>query len=148
VSNGVAQVRQPHLGDLRSRRHVCRAPAAAGNRGLDPPRRRAGGAASALRYRPEKAHKSLPDDAPVMIANREMAKAFAALAVAARVAAAERLRPPSGWGGAILIILTDEKGISPADENVYRKLVDKLNQDTRTKLPYRTSSLRRNCAKS
>ena len=75
-----------------------------------------------------------------MIANQEMAKAFAAPSGGsagggsaggggAPAAAAE-----AGGGGAILIILTDEKGISPADEDVYRKLVDKLKQDTQDKV--------------
>ena len=31
----------------------------------------------------------------------------------------------------LLAVLTDEKGLGPADEKTYRTLVDKLRQDTR-----------------
>ena len=31
----------------------------------------------------------------------------------------------------MLAVLTDEKGLGPADENTYRTLVDKLRKDTR-----------------
>src|SRR6202008_4108502 len=34
----------------------------------------------------------------------------------------------------LMIRPTDERGISPADEDTYRKLVDKLHQDTQDKL--------------
>jgi RND superfamily putative drug exporter len=65
------------------------------------------------------AMKPFPDDAPTKITADDMTKAFG----------------NTGTGGALaLIILTDEKGISPADEDVYRKLVDKLHEDTQDKL--------------
>ena len=60
-----------------------------------------------------------PDDAPTMVANREMTKAFG---------------DDKGGGALISIILTDEKGISPADDDVYRKLIEKLREDTPDKL--------------
>ena len=65
------------------------------------------------------AQKPFPDDAPTMITANAMSKAFG----------------NTGGGGALaLIILTDEKGITPADEDTYRKLVDKLHEDTQDKL--------------
>jgi putative drug exporter of the RND superfamily len=59
----------------------------------------------------------LPDDAPVMVTSRQMAQAFH--------------ESPSA---PVLIVLTDEKGLGPADEETYRKLVDNLRQDTQDKL--------------
>jgi putative drug exporter of the RND superfamily len=56
----------------------------------------------------------LPEDSPTMVTAHEMGKAF---------------NDKTG-GSMAMIILTDEKGITPADEDVYRKLVDKLHQDT------------------
>ncbi|MFY2861644.1 RND family transporter [Mycobacterium sp. THU-M104] len=61
--------------------------------------------------------KPLPDDAPTMVVGREMQKAF----------------HEAGGGSQALIILTDEKGLTPADEGVYRKLVEKLQQDKQIK---------------
>jgi putative drug exporter of the RND superfamily len=60
----------------------------------------------------------LPDDAPVMVTTRQMAKAF----------------HESSSGGLLMIVLTDEKGLTPADEATYRKLVDNLRQDTQDKM--------------
>jgi RND superfamily putative drug exporter len=60
----------------------------------------------------------LPDDAPVMVTSREMAKAF----------------HQTGESSTLLVILTDEKGMGPADENTYRTLIDRLHQDTQDKL--------------
>jgi putative drug exporter of the RND superfamily len=56
----------------------------------------------------------MPDDAPVMVATREMVAAF----------------HDKGTDNVLLTVLTDDKGLSPADENTYRALVDKLRQDT------------------
>jgi putative drug exporter of the RND superfamily len=64
--------------------------------------------------------KPLPDDAPTSITAQQMGKAFGELG--------------AGPGSTLMVLLTDEKGISPADEDVYRKLVDKLHQDTQDKL--------------
>ena len=64
--------------------------------------------------------KPLPDDAPTSITAQQMGKAFGELG--------------AGPGSTLMVVLTDEKGISPADEDVYRKLVDKLHQDTQDKL--------------
>ena len=64
--------------------------------------------------------KPLPDDAPTSITAQQMGKAFGELG--------------AGPNSTLMVVLTDEKGISPADEDVYRKLVDKLHQDTQDKL--------------
>jgi RND superfamily putative drug exporter len=56
----------------------------------------------------------MPDDAPVMVATREMVAAF----------------HDKGTDNVLLAVLTDDKGLSPSDENTYRTLVDKLRQDT------------------
>ena len=56
----------------------------------------------------------LPDDAPVMVATREIVNAF----------------HDKGSDNVVLVVLTDEKGLGAGDENTYRTLVDKLRQDT------------------
>ncbi|MGA8332846.1 MAG: RND family transporter [Mycobacterium sp.] len=56
----------------------------------------------------------MPDDAPVMVATREMVAAF----------------HDKGSDNVVLVVLTDDKGLSPADENTYHALIDKLRQDT------------------
>jgi len=56
----------------------------------------------------------LPADAPAIISNEQMAAAF----------------PESGTQeNVLLVLLTDEKGLGPADEQVYRTLVDRLRRD-------------------
>ncbi|MEM6107256.1 MMPL family transporter [Mycobacterium sp. 050272] len=57
----------------------------------------------------------LPDDAPSSITAREMTKAF----------------HESGSEDLLLVVLTDDKGLGPADEAAYRSLVDTLRHDTR-----------------
>lgn len=57
----------------------------------------------------------LPADAPSSVTAREMTKAF----------------HESGSEDLLLVVLTDDKGLGPADEAAYRKLVDTLRQDTR-----------------
>ena len=57
----------------------------------------------------------LPNNAPVMVTGREMAKAFHERESASLLS----------------VVLTDEKGLGPADEATYRTLVDKLRLDTR-----------------
>ncbi|MDD4868039.1 MAG: MMPL family transporter, partial [Mycobacterium sp.] len=60
-----------------------------------------------------------PKDAPTMLVQKEMEKAFGS----------------SGETTSLLmVLLTDENGITAADEAVYRKLVDKLHQDKQDKL--------------
>lgn len=54
------------------------------------------------------------DDAPVMVATRQMVEAF----------------HDKGTDNVVLTVLTDDKGLSPADENTYRILVDRLRKDT------------------
>jgi RND superfamily putative drug exporter len=56
----------------------------------------------------------LPADAPVVVTGKQMAEAF----------------HETGSGSMLLVVLTNEKGLGPADEKTYRTLVDKLRQDT------------------
>jgi RND superfamily putative drug exporter len=56
----------------------------------------------------------MPDDAPVMVATRQMVEAF----------------HDKGTDNVVLAVLTDDKGLTPADENAYRTLVDKLHHDS------------------
>jgi putative drug exporter of the RND superfamily len=57
----------------------------------------------------------LPSNAPSLVATEQMTKAF----------------HESGDQSIAVVVLSDDKGLSPADENVYRKLVDTLHQDTK-----------------
>lgn len=57
----------------------------------------------------------LPGNAPSNVAARQMTEAF----------------HESGSDDLLLVALTDEKGLGPADEAVYRRLVDALRRDTR-----------------
>jgi RND superfamily putative drug exporter len=57
----------------------------------------------------------LPSDAPSSVTARKMTEAF----------------HESGSEDLLLVVLTDDKGLGPADEAVYRKLVDSLRADTR-----------------
>lgn len=57
----------------------------------------------------------LPHDAPVMITTREMTESF----------------HEAGSQNVLAVVLTDEQGLTPADEDVYRALVEKFRQDTR-----------------
>ncbi len=57
----------------------------------------------------------LPADAPAAVTNRHMTAAF----------------HEAGLQSIAVVVLTDDKGLSPADEAVYGKLVDTLRQDTR-----------------
>ncbi len=54
----------------------------------------------------------LPADAPAQIAAREMAQAF----------------KQSGSENVVVVVLSNDKGLGPADEGSYRKLVDALRQ--------------------
>ena len=57
----------------------------------------------------------LPSGAPSSVTARKMTEAFR----------------ESGSEDLLLVVLTDDKGLSPADETAYSKLVDALRQDTR-----------------
>src|SRR6516162_3941711 len=57
----------------------------------------------------------LPSDAPSSVTAQKMTEAF----------------HESGSEDLLLVVLTDDKGLSPADEAAYRKLVDALRADTR-----------------
>ena len=56
----------------------------------------------------------LPSDAPSMISQKQMSEAF-------KEASSENI---------LLVVLTNEKGLTPADETVYRNLVGKLRAQT------------------
>src|SRR5689334_16369406 len=55
----------------------------------------------------------LPSDTPELVATQQMTNAF----------------HESGSQTTLLVVLTDDKGLGPADEAVYRRLVDELRQD-------------------
>ena len=57
----------------------------------------------------------LPENAPSLVATQQMTKAF----------------HEDGDESIAVVVLSDDKGLSPADENVYRKLVDTLHKDTK-----------------
>ena len=57
----------------------------------------------------------LPSNAPALVATRQMTKAF----------------HESGMQSIAVVVLSDDKGLNPADEGVYRKLVDTLHKDTK-----------------
>jgi RND superfamily putative drug exporter len=57
----------------------------------------------------------LPANAPVMVTTKQMTEAF----------------HESGSQNLVLAVLTDERGLGPADEDTYHTLVDKLRRDTR-----------------
>ncbi|OBH05603.1 transporter [Mycobacterium sp. E2699] len=57
----------------------------------------------------------LPSDAPSNVTARKMTEAF----------------HESGSDNLLLVVLTDDKGLGPADEAAYRKVVDALHRDTR-----------------
>ncbi|MFY9917356.1 MAG: MMPL family transporter, partial [Mycobacterium sp.] len=57
----------------------------------------------------------LPADAPVTVTNRQMTDAF----------------QESGSENVLLVVLTNEAGLGPADQAGYRTLVDALRRDTR-----------------
>ncbi len=59
----------------------------------------------------------LPSDAPVMITTRQISEAFH--------------QSGSENENVLLVVLTDESGLSPTDEAAYRALADKLRPDTR-----------------
>lgn len=62
----------------------------------------------------ERTTEILPSSAPVMVATRQMTQEFH--------------EPPSQ--NVALVVLTNEHGLTPGDEDVYRALVDKLRRDT------------------
>ncbi|OBJ55162.1 hypothetical protein A9W94_20320 [Mycobacterium asiaticum] len=85
--------------------------------------------------------KPLPDNAPTMIAQRAMDAAFKAPAQpqnADNAAAGEAAKPKAPddkpAGSMLLVILTNENGLTPADEVTYRKVIDNLRQDTQDKM--------------
>lgn len=57
----------------------------------------------------------LPSDAPSAVTARQMTEAF----------------HESGSEDLLLVVLTDDKGLTPADETTYRNLVDTLRKDTK-----------------
>ncbi len=63
----------------------------------------------------ERTEEILPSDAPVMVASRQMTEAF---------------HEPDSQNMA-LVVLTDERGLNAADEDVYRSLVEHLRRESR-----------------
>lgn len=63
----------------------------------------------------ERTQEVLPSNAPVLVATRQMTQAF---------------REP-GIQNVAMVVLTDQHGLTNADENVYRTLVNRLRSDTR-----------------
>jgi putative drug exporter of the RND superfamily len=57
----------------------------------------------------------LPTDAPSAVTAKKISRGFG----------------EAGSENVLLVLLTDDKGLGPADENVYRTLVDRLRQDTK-----------------
>ncbi|MDX6655090.1 MAG: putative drug exporter of the superfamily, partial [Solirubrobacterales bacterium] len=85
--------------------------------------------------------KPIPDNAPTSIAQVEMNKAFAAKPSDGTKANDDTDAGGGGKpaddkpaGSMLLIILTDENGLSPADEDTYRKLLDNLHADTQDQM--------------
>lgn len=68
---------------------------------------------SLLEVTQKNAVSPLPATAPALIANRQMAEAF----------------PQSGTENVLLVVLTNEHGLGPADEKIYRTMVDRLHAD-------------------
>src|SRR6187455_701501 len=69
---------------------------------------------SMARVAEENPPEFLPSDAPVMVAGQAMADAY----------------DEAGADNMAVVVLTNEKGLEPADEVTYRTLVDKLRADT------------------
>ncbi|MEE6176576.1 RND family transporter [Mycobacterium sp. 050134] len=76
-----------------------------------------------------------PEDAPTAVIGKEMAKAWSA--------SPDGKKDDKGKGDApaaasptslLMVLLTNEKGLTPADYTVYQKLIDKLNADKQDKL--------------
>lgn len=95
--------------------------------------------------------KALPDDAPTMVLARDMDRAFSQPGASASSGPSGPSGPsgasaPSGASGSsapagkaaasslLMIILTDDKGISPSDVETYGKIVDALHADTQDNL--------------
>ncbi len=74
---------------------------------------------------------ALPDDAPTMVASKEMAKTFEGKSNKKDAKAKPGSKPkedPSD-GSQLLVILTDENGLGPGDLAAYTKLVEKLRAE-------------------
>ncbi len=63
--------------------------------------------------------KPIPDDAPTMVTTRAMNKAF---------------HQTGAGSNLLLLVLTNENGMGPANEDTYRRLIDNLHQDTQDKM--------------
>ncbi|MFV0495908.1 RND family transporter [Mycobacterium sp.] len=108
--------------------------------------------------------KPLPDEAPTTIAQLEMNRAFSAPAAPSEYENADlgdlpelpgmpgmpetpeapeapeapdtAAQPEKQSGSLLLVVLTDENGLSPEDEATYRKLLDNLKEDTQDKVTF------------
>ncbi|QLL09625.1 RND family transporter [Mycobacterium vicinigordonae] len=75
-----------------------------------------------------------PDDAPTMVVGREMAKAWSAPPDDKKDEGGGAAAAPALPTALLMVVLTNEKGMSPEDEGLYRKLIAKLNEDTQDKM--------------
>ncbi|OBK27001.1 hypothetical protein A5634_23920 [Mycobacterium asiaticum] len=75
-----------------------------------------------------------PDDAPTMVVSREMAKAFSAKPEGGEGGKDAPAPPTASATSLLMVVLTNEKGLTPEDEATYRKIVAKLNEDTTAKM--------------
>jgi putative drug exporter of the RND superfamily len=69
----------------------------------------------------------LPDKSSVLIASREMSEAF-------NEGGSGGAKNSGGSGNVAVIVLTNERGLTPADEATYRNLVEKLRADSKNVL--------------
>lgn len=78
--------------------------------------------------------KPFPDDAPTAVVSKEMDKAWSAPPDGAKVEKqGDKAAAPAAATSMLLVVLSDEKGLSHAEENAYRKLIDTLS--SQEKLP-------------
>ena len=75
----------------------------------------------------------LPPDAPVLVTTHQITEAFN--------------QSGSENENVLLVVLTDENGLSPSDYVTYRALADKLRPDTRDIVMLQDSSTHRPCAR-
>ncbi|BBX61132.1 putative transport protein MmpL12 [Mycobacterium saskatchewanense] len=74
-----------------------------------------------------------PEDAPTAVIGKEMAKAWSVNPDGKKDEKAEAPAAASATS-LLMVLLTNEKGLTPSDYTVYQKLIDKLNDDKQDKL--------------
>lgn len=75
-----------------------------------------------------------PDDAPTMVVAREMAKAWSTTPDGKQEEKSDSTAAAATPTALLMVVLTNEKGLTPDDDATYRKLVTKLNEDTQDKM--------------